>query len=204
MSRTLKTITILLILFVALAAIVAAGWTSGLDYAVTTASVAGRTAFLSDVARNVTALGSDPIVILLSLLVLGYCIAAGQQRFIPALLGTPTAFLVGTLVKGLVARPRPEVALIALPDSYSFPSGHAVAASAFYLSLALLASDAERRAAPRRLIIGAGVLVALLVAWSRVYLGVHYFSDVIGGLLLGSLGAVVAVRMTGVATVPAA
>ena len=74
-----------------------------------------------------------------------------------------------------------------------------MAASAFYLTLALLASHAERRAAPRRLIIAAGVVVAVLVAWSRVYLGVHYFSDVVGGLLLGwagGLGALTVVRRT--------
>ena len=199
MNRTTRTITVLLALFVGLAALVLAGATSGLDRAVTAAAVAGRSGFLSDVAENITALGSDPLIILLSVLALGYCLVARLHRFVPALLGTPLAFLAGTLVKLAIARPRPDVALIALPGSYSFPSGHAVAASAFYLTLALLASHAERRAAPRRLIIGAGVAVALLVAWSRVYLGVHYFSDVVGGLMLGwagALGALTVVRRT--------
>lgn len=199
MGRTTKTIVILLALFVVLAALVAGGRTSGLDQTMTAAAVAGRTPLLSDLAQNVTALGSDVIVILLSLLVLGYCLAAGLNRFVPALFGTPLAFLAGNVVKLLVARPRPDVALIALPGSYSFPSGHAVAASAFYLTLALLAADVERRATPRRLIIAAGVLVAVLVAWSRVYLGVHYFSDVVGGLILGwaaALGALTVVRRT--------
>ena len=199
MNRSAKTITILLALFLTLAALVAEGWTGGWDRAVTATAVAGRTAFLSDVAQNVTTLGSDPMVILLSVLILGYCLVAGLNRYVPALLGTPLAFLVGTVVKLVVARPRPDVALIALPASYSFPSGHAVAASAFYLTLALLASQAERRAAPRRLIVGAGIVVALLVAWSRVYLGVHYLSDVVGGLLLGwtgALGALMVVRRT--------
>jgi undecaprenyl-diphosphatase len=69
-----------------------------------------------------------------------------------------------------------------------------VAASALYVTLALIAAGTERRTGPRRLLIASGVAVALLVAWSRVYLGVHYLSDVIGGLLVGSAGALVAAR----------
>jgi undecaprenyl-diphosphatase len=90
--------------------------------------------------------------------------------------------------------PRPTEAIIAIPDSYSFPSGHAVAASALYLTLAVVASDFERRARPRRLIVAGGIIICLLVAWSRVYLGVHYFTDVVGGLLIGTSGAIVAVN----------
>jgi undecaprenyl-diphosphatase len=100
-------------------------------------------------------------------------------------------------LKLLFQHPRPTEAIIAIPDSYSFPSGHAVAASALYITLALIAAQNERRQRPRRIIVATGVSIAVLVAWSRVYLGVHYFSDVIGGLLLGGAGSVAAAVFVG-------
>jgi len=185
---------VLLAAFVALGAAVAAGWTTALDQAVAVGAATHRTPLQSAVAINVTALGSGPIVLLIALLVAAYAIASARPRIVLALAWTLVAFLLDNVLKLLFHHPRPTEAMIALPDSHSFPSGHAVAASALYVTLALIAAGAERRTGPRRLLIASGVAVALLVAWSRVYLGVHYLSDVIGGLLVGSAGAIVAAR----------
>ncbi|HMA44830.1 MAG TPA: phosphatase PAP2 family protein [Gemmatimonadales bacterium] len=190
MKPTLVSLGCLLVLTVA----VAAGWTSALDQATTLAAASHRTAFQSAVAVNVTALGSAPVITLIAIIGAAYAVSSGRPRMVLALAWTPLAFLLDSTIKLLVRHPRPTAAMIALPPDFSFPSGHTVAASALYLTLALLAAGAERRAGPRRLLIASGVLVAVLVAWSRVYLGVHYLSDVIGGLLLGSAGAMAAVR----------
>ncbi|HEY6109745.1 MAG TPA: phosphatase PAP2 family protein [Gemmatimonadales bacterium] len=184
----------LLACLVALTAVVAAGWIAPLDQATAVAAAVHRTAFQSAVAINVTSLGSAPVIVLVAVVAAAYAVAAGRPRVVLALAWTPLAFLLDSAIKLLVRHPRPTVAMIALPPDYSFPSGHAVAASALYITLALLAAGVERRAGPRRLLVASGVLVALLVAWSRVYLGVHYLSDVVGGLLLGTAGAIVAVR----------
>jgi undecaprenyl-diphosphatase len=177
---------------VVLSAAVAAGWLTPIDAGVTNAMVAVRSPFQTDVASSFTALGSAPVVTIVALLATLYCVAAGRPRFALALLWTPLAFLLNEVAKSLMRHPRPTEAIVALPQSFGFPSGHSAAASALFLTLALLATGAERRSGPRRLLIGAALLVAVLVAWSRVYLGVHYFSDVVGGLLLGSAGAVAA------------
>ncbi len=187
-----RAVLILLSALMALSVAVAAGWMGSLDAAVANAMVVVRSPFLTDVASSFTALGSEPAVTVLVVIAALYCLAAGRARLVLALLWIPLTFLLSTLVKVLVHRPRPVEALIVVPASYAFPSGHAAAASALFLTLALLATGVERRAGPRRLLIGAALLLALLVAWSRVYLGVHYFSDVVGGLLLGSAGAVAA------------
>ncbi|MGH7538134.1 MAG: phosphatase PAP2 family protein, partial [Gemmatimonadales bacterium] len=158
--------------FAVLAAMVAAGWTVPLDHAVTTAAVAGRTSLLSEVAVNVTALGSAPLVALIVAIVAAYCLLTGRRRFALALAGTPLVFLVNALMKVVVGNPRPTAALVALPGSYGFPSGHSAAASALYLTLALLAAAGDPRPGARRLLVGAGLGIALLVGWSRVYLGV--------------------------------
>jgi membrane-associated phospholipid phosphatase len=93
-------------------------------------------------------------------------------------------------VKHLVQRARPVVAEpLVLIESYAFPSGHAAGSAAFYVCTAawLLAHLRHR---PRRLRWSVGVAAAAMVLWvslSRLYLGVHYLSDVLAGMLLGSL-----------------
>jgi undecaprenyl-diphosphatase len=109
-----------------------------------------------------------------------------------ALACTPLAFAVNEAMKLLLRQARPMEAIITLPPSYGFPSGHSVAASALFLTLALVAAARSPHLGACRLLVGAGIGIALLVAWSRVYLGVHYLTDVVGGLLLGSAGALAA------------
>ena len=94
---------------------------------------------------------------------------------------------VSTTLKLLVDRERPDTAaLIDLPATASFPSGHATTAFAAAVALTLLVPRAGWWALP----------LAAVVAYSRVYLGVHYWSDIIAGALLGASVAwsVVAVR----------
>ena len=181
--------------FVVLAVAVTAGWTQGLDQATTVALARHRTPLLSNVAVNITALGSAPVVTLIILLAASYAVAFVRPGVILALTWTPLSFFLNSALKILFHHPRPTQAIVALPDSYSFPSGHAVAASALYVTLALVMAGAERRARPRRIMVVGAVIVAVLVGWSRVYLGVHYLSDVVGGLLFGSAGALLAARL---------
>lgn len=144
------------------------------------------------IAIVLSALGSPPGVsaaIALTLLVLRRRSAAIVAIGVP--LG---AFLTDAVLKVLIHRPRPLAAAIPLPSSYSFPSGHATVAAATYLTLGLLLAD--RLATPRAkaLCVALGALLAVAIAGSRVYLGVHYLSDVIGGLVLGTAWAVVGRR----------
>ena len=179
----------LLLAFAVLSVAVTAGWTAPLDQSITVALAGHRTEVLNNLAVNLTALGSAPVVAIVALLAALYAVASGRPRIVLALLWTPLSFFLDSGLKLVFQHPRPTEAIIAIPDSYSFPSGHAVAASALYITLALAAATGERRQRPRRVLVWGGVLIALLVAWSRVYLGVHYLSDVVGGLLIGSAGA---------------
>jgi undecaprenyl-diphosphatase len=104
------------------------------------------------------------------------------------------AFLVVTFVGAEVVngalklvfhRPRPELAFLHL-DTYSFPSGHSTAATAAYGALAfLLWPEVQTRRRQVALVVAAVCLIAL-IGFSRLYLGVHYLSDVLGGFALGA------------------
>jgi undecaprenyl-diphosphatase len=94
--------------------------------------------------------------------------------------------LLNWLLKLAFARARPEPFFgLAVPDSYSFPSGHALASFCFYGSLAALLAVRVRSRPLRVVIWTVGALMVLSIGFSRVYLGVHYVTDVVAGFGVG-------------------
>jgi len=144
------------------------------------------------IAEALSALGSvvgTCVVIALALVVLH------RRNAAIVAIGVPVAgFLTDTLLKVLFHRPRPTNALVPLPQSYSFPSGHALVAAATYLTIGLLLADRLATARAKTVCVTLCALIALAIAGSRVYLGVHYLSDVVGGLVLGTALALVGRR----------
>jgi membrane-associated phospholipid phosphatase len=149
-----------------------------------------RTGALIAVARAVTWAGSAFVLVPLAIVCCLWLVSEGARREALALaLSLGGAMLISDLVKQLTARPRPSVAHLQAVTGSSFPSGHATQASAFWLALALALRALPL---PRWALRAAGavaLLLSLAVAWSRVYLGVHYPSDVLAGLALGGCWA---------------
>lgn len=96
------------------------------------------------------------------------------------------------LVKYLVKRPRPDTPMLDAALHYSFPSGHTFTSITFFGMLAYFAARYIKNNYVNRSIIIACVVLVIFIAWSRVYLNVHYASDVIAGFCLGCLWLIMA------------
>jgi membrane-associated phospholipid phosphatase len=110
----------------------------------------------------------------------------GEGAWIAVLAGVPAAMLLNVGIKHLVQRARPVVSepLLHL-STYSFPSGHAAGATALYAFLAAWCLAHTRQPRLRFAVIAAAIGLSVWVDLSRVYLGVHYLSDVLAGSVLG-------------------
>jgi undecaprenyl-diphosphatase len=136
----------------------------------------------------ITALGSRRVLTAFVVLLDVFLLFRRQARTALLLAGIGlTAMLLDTGMKELVQRPRPEVVrpLVPVPADWSFPSGHALGSTAVYVSAALLLTVAPVRRRLRVLTLIAALLLAFLIGFSRLYLGVHYVTDVVGGWVAG-------------------
>jgi membrane-associated phospholipid phosphatase len=159
-----------------------------------------RTAGLTVLMRIITSLGSTQVVIPL-ILVLGLLgrRALGSWRplgFLVVIVGGAT--LTSTIIKIVVARPRPAAGALVDALGYAFPSGHSTTGTAAWLGTAVVVASMTRATFLRVLIGSAAALVVVLIGVSRVYLGVHAPTDVLGGWAIGALwvtGVLVAARL---------
>lgn len=114
---------------------------------------------------------------------------------LPATAATLASVAVNGLIKAVVSRPRPAVALLT-EHGFSFPSGHAMNNAAFYFTLLLLAHRYMKKGALKTLVLCLLLLLPVFIAASRVAFGVHYLSDVLAGLAVGAALATAAFQIT--------
>ena len=144
-------------------------------------------AWLVQVAIDVTALGGTGVLALILLIVVGYLALEGRYDAIALIVvATAGGGVLSELLKWWFARKRPEIVPhLVNVGSASFPSGHSLLAVVTYLTLgAVLARFVPRRRS-RTYCIVVSLLLALLIGLSRVYLGVHYPTDVLAGWSAG-------------------
>jgi undecaprenyl-diphosphatase len=160
---------------------------NGLDLSILTAIAKMRKPWLTSIAVDLTALGSITLVVLISVVVL--CILLSLKDRLAAwqlLLNSLGAGIWTVIIKNVIERPRPEsITPLVQVSGFSYPSGHSLASASLYLTIALLAVRYLPTTKARVLVFSLAVAVILLVCMSRVYLGVHYPSDVASGASLG-------------------
>ncbi|MDO8543924.1 MAG: phosphatase PAP2 family protein [Opitutaceae bacterium] len=148
-------------------------------------------AWLHSAIRDLTALGSAVVIILLTLLIFGYLLLT-RQFAAAVLLAVATAGGQGANagLKHIFARQRPDATMhLVEVRSLSFPSGHSMAASIFYLTTGALLTQTAKRRREKVYLISSALLVTALIGCSRVYLGVHYPTDVLAGWCAGTVWA---------------
>lgn len=184
-------IGLLLALFALTAGLVVAGITLPGDEAMLREAGNARSESLTTVMRLFTLLGSGNVGVPLVLGMVGLLWKLGAQgsarRYLYAALSGELLYVIA---KASFGRPRPEV-ISHLSDAgwSSFPSGHSMLAPIIYtFGFVLLARTITSRSG-RVMLLGVGAIMPIAIAISRVYLGVHYPSDVVAGLFLGSAWA---------------
>ncbi|MCE7985712.1 MAG: PAP2 family protein [Caldilinea sp. CFX5] len=147
--------------------------------------------WVEEAMRDITALGGGAILLLLTISVVGYLVI--QRRYRAAVLVTLAVVggvLLSQLLKESFGRPRPDLVPHGMHVySTSFPSGHSMSAAATYLTLAALMARLQRRRRLRLYIMTLALLITGLVGVSRVYLGVHWPTDVLAGWTAGAVWA---------------
>jgi undecaprenyl-diphosphatase len=147
--------------------------------------------WLRQAMLDVTALGGEAVLTLMTVIIAGYLLTIRKRATAAFLVGAVAGgAVVGTLLKLLFDRPRPDI-VHHLVDVYnaSFPSGHAMNSAVVYLTLGALLARTEKSRGPRIYIVIVALLLTLSIGVSRVYLGVHWPSDVVAGWCVGGAWA---------------
>ena len=148
-------------------------------------------AWFEQAVIEITTLGGYPVLVTLVTAVAGFLLVARQYG--------PAVFMLGSIITGTLAshflkivydRPRPDVVdhLVEIHTA-SFPSGHATMSAVVYLTLATMIVRLVDDVAVRIYVLSAAVVLTMAVGMSRVYLGVHWPSDVLAGWALGATWA---------------
>ena len=148
-------------------------------------------AWLHKAMVDFTALGGGPVLTLITVLAAGYLLARRKAWLALALTAlTAAGGLLNSVLKYSFVRPRPDIVphLVDV-SSASFPSAHALNSAMVYLTLGVLLASAEPSWRVRIFLMSAAILLTLVVGISRVYLGVHWPTDVLAGWSVGALWA---------------
>ena len=147
--------------------------------------------WIKEAAADLTSLGGISVLALFATIAIGFLLI--HRKRLSALLlvvGLAGGVALSEGLKAIFERERPPAAFQAVETiNASFPSGHALLATVFYLSLGVMLTRAFSRRHVKAFVLGAAIVIALLIGTTRVYLGAHWASDVLAGWSVGAAWA---------------
>lgn len=173
-----------IILLIVLIILIITGYVSSFDNIVYNFIISFKNDRFTRIMKIITFLSSVKLMVILSLLSLIWLLFRKKEPLY--ILGTLcVSSLINVVFKNIFKRDRPNILRLIEETGYSFPSGHAMASMAFYGSIIVLALNSKMEKKYKWIInIFLGILI-FLIGMSRIYLGVHYPSDILGGWLIG-------------------
>ena len=177
-------IVIPIILFAFLALYIQAGYSIRFENWVYAEAVEHMNPFLTNIIRIITHLG-DPIIVTSITILLVIIPKTRKKVGYPMAAAVIVSEALNLILKEIFARERPNILQLVNETTYSFPSGHAMINTTVYTMLGIFAIKYIRRKKIKISVIIMCIIMPLIISFSRVYLGVHYAGDVLGGMLLG-------------------
>jgi undecaprenyl-diphosphatase len=172
------------IIFLAVLLLIVTGFTRQVDKAVNDSISFLRTPALTAIMKIFTSLGTCylmPVLFFVLLILLFFLSRWKAALFLSIAMG---AGFVSEIIKTLIHRARPENGII--PETgYSFPSQHATFSAIYFLAIWYIFGNDIKNKRVRLLLFSANVMMFLIIGFSRIYLGVHWPSDVVAGWTLG-------------------
>ena len=169
-------------LFIILSLLICTGYIDHIDNIIHSYILKIRSEKLTSVFKIITNFAGASFLLAISLILLILTKKKIYPLFI--LINTSSSFLVNELMKNIFIRHRPVGIGLILEKGYSYPSGQSMVSLAFYGFITYLLFKKYRNKVVRIILFLTFSIIILLIGFSRIYLGVHYLSDVIGGFLL--------------------
>ena len=159
------------------------GFSSNFDNAISLFFSIHNNVTFTNTFKIISFICSPKFMIVLNVLLFIFIILKKKYKLLIIVLSSISSVIINNLVKIIVRRERPDYLRMVMEKSYSFPSGHAMISVLFFGSIIYLVNKYNLKY--KKLITFSLSTFILLVGISRIYLGVHYLTDVVGGYLLG-------------------
>lgn len=159
------------------------GFSSNFDNAISLFFSVHNNVTFTNIFKTISFIYSPKFMIVLNVLLFIFIILKKKYKLLIIVLSSISSVIINNLVKLIVRRERPDYLRMVMEKSYSFPSGHAMISVLFFGSIIYLVNKYNLKY--KKLITFSLSTFVLLVGISRIYLGVHYLTDVVGGYLLG-------------------
>lgn len=144
-----------------------------------------RSPFLTEIMKFISFLGMDVVIVFSTIIVLILVLDKHKKEAFLFSFASIMGLVINLGLKLLIKRPRPEISPLVKEQTYSFPSSHAMNSFVFYAAIAYFIFHFTKNKKISLAVSSLSILLILLIGLSRIYLGVHYPSDVLAGFVAG-------------------